>query len=141
MGALSRVKTDGPTAYAQAIAVGITGATQLARAIAAPLPQYKDGTLDHKGGLAVVGDGGVSELVVEPDGTAYLTPSKSTVLDLPKHSQVFNPEQMMQGVYNLAYKQLGNGQKVTTDKMQVAMLESFNKLADEMKGVKKKLKI
>ena len=140
MGALSRGKTDGPTAYAQAIAVGITGATQLARAIAAPLPQYKDGTLDHKGGFAVVGDGGVSELVVEPDGTAYLTPSKSTVMDLPKHSQVFNPEQMMQGVYNLAYKQLGNGQKVTTDKMQVAMLESFNKLADEMKGVKKEIR-
>lgn len=113
------------------------GAAQLARAIAAPLPQYKHGTKDHKGGLAIVGDGGESELVVEPSGNAYMTAAKATIMDLPAHTQVFNQEQMMQGVNNLAFQKLGNGQKVTTDSMTIAMLQSFDEMTRDMKGIKK----
>lgn len=117
--------------------VAAAGVAQLARAIAAPLPQYKHGTLDHKGGLAIVGDGGVSELVVEPGGKAYMTAAKATIMDLPAHTQVFNQEQMMQGVNNLAFQKLGNGQKVTTDSMTIAMLQSFDEMTRDMKGIKK----
>ncbi len=42
----------------------------------------------HPGGLAVVGDGGGSELVTLPSGRAFLSPSTDTLLDLPKGSHV-----------------------------------------------------
>ena len=66
-----------------------TGAAQLAKAIATPIPQYAEGTQDHKGGMAVVGDGGRKEVVQTPDGKTYLTPDKSTIVDLPQHTKVF----------------------------------------------------
>ena len=78
-----------PLNIAIAASVGIAGAAQLARAIAAPLPQYAQGTQDHKGGMAVVGDGGRKEVVQTPDGKTYLTPDKSTIVDLPQHTKVF----------------------------------------------------
>lgn len=71
------------------ILVGALGAVQLVRALAAPIPRYADGTDYHKGGLAVVGDGGKSEGVRLPDGTVYKTASTPTLVDLPTGSQVF----------------------------------------------------
>lgn len=63
------------------------GAMQLAAIAAQPLPQYADGTLDHPGGLAIVGDGGKKELVKTADGY-FVTPDIPTLMDLPKHAQV-----------------------------------------------------
>jgi hypothetical protein len=68
--------------------VGAIGAAQLATVLAQPIPRYKDGTDNHPGGLAVVGDGGKSETVVLPDGSLYRTPSKDTLVNLPTGSQV-----------------------------------------------------
>jgi hypothetical protein len=85
-----------PVRVGYAIAAGGIGATQLAVAKSAPLPQYKDGTLDHMGSKAVVGDGGERELVIEPSGKMYMTPNKPTVVDLPKHSKVFNQSMIME---------------------------------------------
>lgn len=68
--------------------VGVLGAAQLAAAIAAPIPKYKHGTGYHKGGLAVVGDGGKSERVILPSGEQFDTPSKSTLVNLPKGTKV-----------------------------------------------------
>ena len=68
--------------------VGVLGAAQLAAAIAAPIPKYKFGTSYHKGGLAVVGDGGKSERVILPSGEQFDTPNKSTLVNLPKGSKV-----------------------------------------------------
>ncbi len=67
--------------------VAAIGAIQLATAIATPIPQYAKGTDSHKGGLAIVGDGGVSETVITDKG-AYITPSVPTLVDLPKGAQV-----------------------------------------------------
>lgn len=64
------------------------GAAQLAAILAQPIPRYAKGTKDHPGGLALVGDGGRSELVVTPGGDLFRTPSKSTLVDLPEHSVV-----------------------------------------------------
>lgn len=75
--------------YATPIAamIGAMGAIQLATIIAQPIPKYAKGTKSHKGGLALVGDGGVSETVITDKGM-YLTPDTPTLVDLPKGAQV-----------------------------------------------------
>lgn len=67
------------------LVIGI-GAAQIARLV---IPKYAQGTENHPGGLAVVGDGGKSEGIKTPDGKLYKTDSKSTVVNLPKGSQVY----------------------------------------------------
>lgn len=69
-------------------AIGTIGALQLARAIAAPLPKFAEGTTDAPGGLAWVGDGYKKELVVTPQGHVMQTPAVPTVMNVPKHSIV-----------------------------------------------------
>lgn len=46
----------------------------------------------HPGGLAVVGDGGKSELVIPKGGTPFLSPSTDTIVPLPKGSEVLSGE-------------------------------------------------
>lgn len=72
-----------------AVTVGALGAAQLIKAIATPIPKYAEGTDDHKGGFAIVGDGGRKELVKEPTGKTWVTDDKPQLVDLPKGSQVF----------------------------------------------------
>lgn len=67
------------------LVIGI-GAAQIARLV---IPKYAQGTENHPGGLAVVGDGGKSEGIKTPDGKLYKTDSKSTLVNLPKGSQVY----------------------------------------------------
>lgn len=67
--------------------IGAMGAIQLATVIATPIPKYAKGTKDHKGGLAIVGDGGVSETVLTDKGV-YITPNTPTLVDLPRGAQV-----------------------------------------------------
>ena len=64
------------------------GAAQIATILATPIPEYAQGTKDHAGGLAVVGDGGRSEMVVFPDNRVWKTPATDTVVNLPAHTQV-----------------------------------------------------
>lgn len=75
--------------------VGTLGAAQLAAAIAAPIPKYRHGTSFHKGGLAVVGDGGKSETVILPSGEQFNTPSTSTLVNLPRGSKVLPDADMV----------------------------------------------
>ena len=63
------------------------GAAQIAVIAAQPIPKYAKGTDSHKGGLAVVGDGGVPETIVTEKG-AYITPSVPTLVDIPKGAKV-----------------------------------------------------
>lgn len=65
-----------------------TGAAQLATILAQPLPEYAHGTANHAGGLAIVGDGGRSELVLFPDNTMWRTPPTDTLVNLPAGTQV-----------------------------------------------------
>lgn len=67
--------------------IAAMGAIQLATIVAQPIPKYAKGTKRHKGGLAWVGDGGVSETVITDRGV-YLTPSTPTLVDLPKGAKV-----------------------------------------------------
>lgn len=68
--------------------VAAMGAIQLATAIAQPIKAYKQGTDYHPGGLAIVGDGGKSE-VVESKGKFWLTPNVPTLVKMPEGSKVF----------------------------------------------------
>ncbi len=81
--------TSTPPNVPLSVLVGTIGALQLAKAIAAPLPKFAEGTEDSPGGLNIVGDGRKKELVVEPSGKTYTTPAKSTVMNIPKHSIIF----------------------------------------------------
>lgn len=77
-----------PWNIAIAATVGALGLAQLAKAMSAPIPKYKHGTKNHKGGLAVVGDGGVSERIILPSGEQFDSPNKATLVDLPKGTKV-----------------------------------------------------
>lgn len=61
---------------------GAMGALQIATILATPIPKYAKGTDNHPGGPAIVGDGGRSEVVLFR-GSAWLTPDKPTLVDIP----------------------------------------------------------
>lgn len=62
-----------------------TGAAQTAVVLATPLPQYKDGRKGGKAETAIVGDGGVSEIIENPHtGKIRITPAQPTVTQLAK---------------------------------------------------------
>lgn len=89
-GILQTIKQLGfPAAIPMIAALGAMGAIQLATIIATPIPKYAKGTDSHKGGLAVVGDGGVPETIVTDKG-AYITPSVPTLVDIPKGAKVIS---------------------------------------------------
>ena len=67
--------------------IGAMGAAQVAIIASQPIPKYANGTDNHPGGLAIVGDGGRQE-VIETDNGAYITPSVPTLVDLPKRAKV-----------------------------------------------------
>lgn len=76
-----------PINIAMAAVAGAMGAVQLATIIATPLPKYAKGTGYHKGGPAIVGDGGVPE-VITYGGNAWITPDEPTLVDLPTGASV-----------------------------------------------------
>lgn len=71
-----------PVGIAMAAIAGAMGAVQVATILATPIPKYAKGTDRHKGGPAIVGDGGVPELVIL-GGQSWITPDTPTVVDLP----------------------------------------------------------
>lgn len=71
-----------PVNIAMAAIAGAMGAVQVATILATPIPKYAKGTDKHKGGPAIVGDGGVPELVIF-DGKSWITPDTPTIVDLP----------------------------------------------------------
>ncbi len=77
-----------PAALVAASLAAAMGGIQIATIAAKPLPKYAQGTEDHPGGLAVVGDGGQKEVAILPDGGYYVTPSIPTLVDLPKGTEV-----------------------------------------------------
>lgn len=76
------------------ILTGVLSALQIASVIAAPLPQYWEGTDDAVGGPSIVGEIG-KELVITPEGRLMETPSRPTIMDIPKHSIVIPNNEYM----------------------------------------------
>lgn len=77
-----------PLGMALAAIVGALGAAQIAMIVGQQIPAYKDGTSNHPGGWAMVGDGGRSEMVVLPSGELWKTPARDTLAFLPQGTEV-----------------------------------------------------
>ena len=96
------------------------GAIQTATVLATPIPQYKDGTKSHKGGDAIVGDGGKHEVMITPDGKTSITPNVPTLVnDMPKGTVVL-PDA---SAYFLNFKQKGTDTKA----IELAIEKGFKK--------------
>jgi hypothetical protein len=95
------------------LAAGIVakGALSAAAVAAQPIPQFKDGTEFHQGGLAIVGDGGKHE-VISGGGKNVLTPDKPTLVDMPRGYKVFDS-------IATAEKRLGNMEVDRLGELQV----------------------
>ncbi|MFD1350141.1 tape measure protein [Oceanobacillus caeni] len=74
-----------------------------------PVPKYKKGTKGHPGGLAVVGDGGQSELIQTPDGEMMLSPNTDTLLNLPKGTAVLSGDKTKKFLSNVPMYAKGIG--------------------------------
>lgn len=71
------------------VSAGVMGAIQLATVLATPIPQYKDGRKGGKAELAMVGDGGVNEVITDASGKLKgITPNKPTYTFLDKGDSV-----------------------------------------------------
>jgi hypothetical protein len=90
-----------PAGIPAAIIAGALGAAQLAIAIAQPLPRFAKGTDNAPGGAAIVGDAGVHEYVVTPEGKLAETPRVPTVMNIPKGSIIFpNKRALLESAVN-----------------------------------------
>jgi hypothetical protein len=91
---MAMLKT-GPQGIPLSIAAGVTGALQIAKAIATPLPKYADGTDDAPGGFAVTDERGPEGYVL-PDGRTFIGSNDGpTVRYLPKHTKVIPHEELI----------------------------------------------
>ncbi|RYD55648.1 MAG: hypothetical protein EOP56_15125 [Sphingobacteriales bacterium] len=66
--------------------ISVLSATQTAKVLATPIPQYAEGTgpEGHPGGPMVVGDGGKREYIITRTGEVYETPDVPTLITAPK---------------------------------------------------------
>lgn len=127
--ALSIVKAS-PNPVLIALAA-VTGAIALATAIATPIPKFKKGTQNAPAGLAVVGDGGVPEIITNSKGlNPVLTPSNDTLVNLNKGDKVFpNMGAYQDYLRNQQIRQMGGFGEVKSD----------DRLLDEMKQTRKSI--
>ena len=116
-----------------AIAVGVAGAAQIAAVLAKPLPQYELGTPEggHIGGKAIVGEAG-TELGIRPDGSMFLTPSKASIMDLPKRTEII-PHDITKDLLGATMVRLAQAnQAVTLDMYQDELIEEFKRGTDKI---------
>lgn len=73
---------------AMAAVASAMGAVEIATIASQPIPAYAKGTDYHKGGPAVVGDGGRQE-VITFGNRAWLTSDKPLIVDIPQGAKVF----------------------------------------------------
>ena len=114
-------------------AVAIAGAAQLAAVLARPLPQYELGTPEggHIGGKAIVGEAG-AELGIRPDGSMFLTPSKASIMDLPKRTEII-PHDITKDLLGATMVRLAQAnQAVTLDMYQDELIEEFKRGTDKI---------
>lgn len=105
-------------------------------------PRYAKGTNSHPGGLAILGDGGGSELFRTPMGKIGLSPSTDTFMNLPKGTEVIPHRETAQLLQHLSIPMYANGTFATAkkaikaganwldDKTGNVVSKSFNKTKD-----------
>lgn len=85
---LAQERGDAAKKLIAAAVVGGLGLAQVAFIASQKIPEFKDGVRNFEGGHAIVGDGGVSEIVRTSKGV-YATPSTDTLVNLPAGADVF----------------------------------------------------
>lgn len=135
-----------------AILTAALGAAQLATVVATPIPEYKGGKNkgDNYSGPAIVGDGGMNELVIEQDGSMYVTPNKPTLTHVGRNTQVVsgpefkrmlakpNVNQNFGGV-NIDMSQIVQSNERMGSRMEKALKkQSVNAVIQTEKGVQKR---
>ena len=103
------------------------GAVQVATIIATPIPAYAKGTDRHGGGPAIVGDGGVPELVVY-GGRSWITPDTPTLVDIPAGAMVI-PE--VNGI-DAALTGVGNEPSAIGGNVPVIVNNDYKRLEEKM---------
>ena len=116
-----------PVNIAMAATAGVLGAVQLATIMATPIPAYAKGTDRHGGGPAIVGDGGVPELVVY-GGRSWITPDTPTLVDIPAGAMVI-PE--VNGI-DAALTGIGNEPTVIGGNASVIVNNDYKRLEEKM---------
>lgn len=131
---------DPYTATARAIAAGALAAIEIATIAVTPIPQYAEGTDDHPGGLAIVGDGGRAEKVTMPSGQSWYTPDKPTLVDLPAHAKV-DPNVTMRelATRGLSYGAAHDRQENYFNGQVISKLDQLNKSIKANKPSKSRL--
>ncbi|MGC6429846.1 MAG: hypothetical protein ACON5F_02275 [Jejuia sp.] len=138
----------GISASALAASIGAIGAVQLAAVLAQPIPKYAQGTENHPGGWALVGEGlenrkYVPEWVKEPNKKPYLV-DRPTLLDLPKRSKVIPTNSLedyddMMRASILASVHINN-QRLKEHESKVAVYNNYDDLVDKMSSIENILK-
>ncbi len=78
-----------PLGPAMAILAGVLGGIQIAAIAATPIPKYKTGRIGGKREKAIVGDGGVPEVIERKSGKIELTPARDTLVELMAGDNVY----------------------------------------------------
>ena len=103
------VATLGRTGFAGiplSLVVGAIGAAQLAMVAAQEIPAFAEGGV-HEGGKMLINDAKGSkyqETVVTPDGKIRQFKGRNKVVDAPKGTQIFTPDQWSKQINNLLLK-------------------------------------
>lgn len=124
--------------FANAIAAGAIGAAQFFKAAAVKLPEYAKGRGKGKDEMAIVGEAG-TEAIIRGDGRVEITPNRATTTFLKADDQVISNSELMRSIQNSAYVSLSNKGTFTTDKLQNALINEFEKNTNEIKDLKKVL--
>lgn len=99
----------------EAIAAGVTGAAELAIAIATPIPKFKTGLQKDYEGYGIVGDGGRSEAIIRKDGSVEITPDTDTLTFLNKGDRIL-PD--LKDLQNIAMAGMG---RVTNPSQNISL--------------------
>lgn len=112
-----------PMFIAYSALLAANAAMQIAAIQAAPYPEYAEGTDFHKGGLAIVGDAGKSELIETKSGRLYKTPDVPTLMDIERGAKV-HPD------FSVAMRNLNDDRQIVVlseNKKQLTLLRQTNK--------------
>lgn len=110
--------------YGMAIAAGVIGGAELAKAASAPLPKFKDGTENSPEGWALTDEAG-PEMYIEPSGKTYMGNNKPTLRYLEKGTKIIPAEEVN--------KILLQSMMQNTIRMMAPQEEKASKKIDELK--------
>lgn len=77
-----------PMGPIMATLAGVMGAIQIGAILATPIPKYKTGRTGGPAELAIVGDGGVPEVIERKNGMVEITPNRDTLVQLLEGDKV-----------------------------------------------------